>query len=612
MSTDVWMVTFILVATIIAFVVDRFRMDLVAFVSLLALVLTGILTPAEATAGFSNSLVLMIAGLFVVGGAILETGVADQVGRGLGRIGGKSTVRLTATVMLACALLSAFISSTGTVAVMLPVVLSLSRRAEISPSKLLIPLAFAAALGGMLTLIGTPSNIVVSQELRHAGMEPFHFFSFAPAGLVMLCVGVGFMCTIGTRLLPDRAKEDDNVAQASHEQRYVSRPDLLHSYGVEGQISEVTIPVGSVLAGRTLREIGLRTTFQVNVIAVLTRRSDGDIVRKCNADTLLRPGDTLFIKSSNQGAVERLITEGYVELVSTAPSLPKDVYLAELIVPPRSELVGRTVREIDFFRQYGAMVVAMHDGKEPISTRTSDTPLNPGNTLLIATNTSTLERLWKSRRDVLLISTQDEQHGPTLTPAAGWVVAILLGMLMVMSTGVVANVTAVLVAALLTVVVGAFRGSTAYQSIHWDSIVMIASVMPLATALEKTGVLGMVTDAIVESPHLANPTLLLLLLFSVTSLLSQAISNTATSVLLAPLALEVAHRLDVSPYPLLMGVALAASTSFSTPMASPINALVTGAGSYRFGDFLKVGIPLQLLVLAVTLWIVPLLFPFTP
>ncbi|WDQ16764.1 SLC13 family permease [Rhodopirellula sp. P2] len=612
MSADVWMVTFILVATIIAFVVDRFRMDLVAFVSLLALVLTGILTPAEATAGFSNSLVLMIAGLFVVGGAILETGVADQVGNGLGRIGGKSTVRLTATVMLACALLSAFISSTGTVAVMLPVVLALSRRAEISPSKLLIPLAFAAALGGMLTLIGTPSNIVVSQELRHAGLEPFHFFSFAPAGLVMLCVGVGFMCTIGTRLLPDRAKGNDDAAHASHEQRYVSRPDLLHSYGVEGQISEVTIPAGSEFAGRTLREIGLRTTFYVNVIAVLTRRSDGAAVRKCNADTLLQPGDTLFIKSSNKGAVERLITGGYVELVSTAPSLPKDVYLAELIVPPRSELIGRTVREIDFFRQYGAMVVAMHDGKEPIGTRTSDTPLNPGNTLLIATNTSALERLWKSRRDVLLISTQDEQHGPTLTPAAGWVVAILLGMLIVMSTGMVANVTAVLVAALLTVVVGAFRGSTAYQSIHWDSIVMIASVMPLATALEKTGVLGMVTDAIVESPHLANPTLLLLLLFSVTSLLSQAISNTATSVLVAPLALEVSHRLGVSPYPLLMGVALAASTSFSTPMASPINALVTGAGSYRFGDFLKVGIPLQLLVLAVTLWIVPLLFPFAP
>ncbi|MCA9215920.1 MAG: SLC13 family permease [Planctomycetales bacterium] len=614
MTTDLWIVTWVLLATIIAFVLDRFRLDVVAFVSLLALLLTGILTPTEATAGFSNSLVLMIAGLFVVGGAILESGVADLAGRWLGRLGGASTTRLTVTVMLASALLSAFLSSTGTVAVMLPVVLSLCRRAEVSPSKLLIPLAFAASLGGMLTLIGTPPNMVVNQELRDAGLEAFHFFSFAPAGILMLTLGIVYMCTAGTRLLPEKRT---GAGDAGQNQGLVSRPELIHSYGVDGQICEIRIPHGSNFAGRTLRELGLRTTFHVNVLAVSTpgkSRSGGRsaVVRKCTPETLLHIGDTLFIKSSDEEAIANLIREGHLEMVTASARLPKVVHLAELIIPPRSEFVGRTVRDVDFFRVYGAMVLALRRGTQPVSTRTSDTPLEPGDTLLIAANVSALKRLKKSRNNVVLVSEQEEQRDSPLTPAARWVVFILIGMLIAMSAGIVANVTAVLVAATLMVMAGAFRGTNAYQSINWESIVMIASVMPLATALEKTGAFDLVVDAIVECPGLTSPWMLLLLLFVVTSVLSQAISNTATSVLIAPLALELAEQLDVSPYPLLMGAALAASTAFATPVSSPINALVAGAGSYRFGDFLRVGIPLQLLILFATLGIVPFLFPFNP
>lgn len=616
MTTDIWLVTGILAATIFAFVLDRFRLDVVAFASMLSLLLSGILTPTEATAGFSNSLVLMIAGLFVVGGAILESGVAELVGNGLSRVGGTSTIRLTVTVMLVTALMSALMSSTGTVAVMLPVVLSLCRRAKVSPSKLLIPLAFAASLGGMLTLIGTPPNMVVNQELRGAGLEPFHFFSFAPAGLLMLCVGIVFMCTVGTRLLPAQPLSLGNVGGEgdgqSDEQRYVSRPELIHSYGVDGRISEVMIPIHSAFAKHTLRELDLRTKFQVSAIAVLKRDSRRPIAHRCNADTVLEAGDTLFIKSSREEAITNLIDKGCIKLVSTPATLPCGVHLAELIIPPRSDYVGKTVAEVGFNRRYGAMVLALHDGKQPIRTGTSNTPLNPGDTLLVSASTTALERLRKSRRNMLLVSVQEEQRATRLSPAARWIVAILLGMLVAMSTGIVANVTAVLVAAALMVFAGAFRGSSAYQSIHWESIVMIASIMPMATALEKTGAFDLLIDTLVESPGLTSPLMLLMLLFTITSLLSQAISNTATSLLVAPLAIDLAQRLDVSPYPLLMGVALAASTSFSTPMASPINALVTGAGGYRFFDFLKVGVPLQLLILVVTIAVVPILFPFAP
>ena len=610
MTNDIWIVTSILAATIVAFVLDRFRLDVVAFVSLLALLISGILTPSEATAGFSNSLVLMIAGLFVVGGAVMESGVAHLVGSWLSRLGGSSTTRLTVTVMLVTALTSALISSTGTVAVILPVVLNLCRRAKISPSKLLIPLAFAASLGGMLTLIGTPPNLAVNQELRDAGLAPFHFFSFAPAGLLMLCVGIVFMCTVGTRLLPQQTKESEDSNKTGQELCYVSRPELIHSYGVDGEISEVTIPRSSTFAGCSLSDIGLRTKFHVSALAISKWGSRGPVVYRCNADTVLELGDTVFLKSSRDEAVTDLIRNGYIELVSTPSSLPQEVSLAELIIPPRSEFKGQTVRDVGFYRRYGAMVLALNCGNQPVQTGTSDTPLNPGDTLLIAANSSALERLRKSRRNVLLVSVQEDQRESTLTPSAGWIIAIMLGMLVAMSSGVVANVTAVLVAAALSVIAGAFRGSNAYQSIHWESIVMIASILPMATALEKTGAIDLLTDSIVESPGLTNPSMLLLLLFAITSLLSQAISNTATSVLIAPLALDLAQRLDVSPYPLLMGVALAASTSFSTPVASPINALVTGAGGYHFVDFLKVGVPLQLLILAATLVIVPILFPF--
>lgn len=612
MTTDIWIVTGILAATIVAFMLDRFRSDLVAFLSLLALLLTGILTPQEATSGFSNPLVMMIAGLFVVGGAILQSGVADVAGRWLGRVGGTSPIRLTVTVMLSTAMLAAVLSANGTVAVMLPIVLSLCRRNGVPPKKLLIPLAFAASLGGSLTLIGTTSNLVVSTELREAGLETFRFFSFAPAGLVMLTIGVVYMATIGTRLLPQVHTSAGKVEDVDGTLGFVSRPALIHSYGVGSQVCKVQIPHRSEFVGHTLRDLELRTNFHVNALAVSTSGRQGTVARRCDADTLLQAGDILFIKSSSKEAIANLVKGGQVELIDPVAELPSVVHLAELIVLPRSELIGRTVREIDFFRTFGAMVLALQHGVQRDVTRTSDTPLHAGDTLLIAANSGALKRLRNSRTNLLLVSEQEEQSSPLLTTSARWVVMILIAMLVVMITGVVANVTAVLVAAALMVIAGAFRGSSAYRSINWESIVMIASIMPLAIALEKTAALELIVRAIMDRPELTNPTLLLVLLFVITSLLSQAISTTATSLLIAPLAMELAARLDISPHPLLMGVALAAASAFSTPIASPVNVLVAGAGSYRFIDFLKVGVPLQLLILMATIMIVPILFPFHP
>lgn len=612
MTTDIWIVTGILAATIAAFMLDRLRSDFVAFISLLALLLTGILTPQEATAGFSNSLVMMIAGLFVVGGAIVQSGVADLAGQWLGRVGGTSPIRLTVTVMLASAMLAAVLSANGTIAVMLPIVLSLCRRSGVSPTKLLIPLAFAASLGGALTLIGTTSNLVVNMELREAGLETFHFFSFAPASLVMLTIGIVYMATMGTRLLP---KPQTGVGKADDGDRtlgFVSRPALIHSYAVDSQVCKVRIPHRSEFVGHTLRDLELRTVFRVNALAVSTSGRQGPVARRCDADTLLQAGDILFIKSSSKEAIANLVKGGQIELIDPVAELPSVVHLAELIVPPRSELIGKTVREIDFFRTFGAMVLALQHGVQRDVARTSDTPLQTGDTLLIAANAGALKRLRKSRSNLLLVSEQEEQFEPLLTASARWVVMILIAMLLMMITGIVANVTAVLVAAVLMVIAGAFRGSNVYRSINWESIVMIASIMPLAIALEKTSALELIVGGIVDRPELTNPTLLLLLLFVITSMLSQAISSTATSLLIVPLAMQLAARLDLSPYPLLMGVALAAASAFSTPIASPVNVLVAGAGGYRFIDFLKVGVPLQLLILVGTIVIVPILFPFYP
>ena len=614
MSTDTLVVFVILGLTIALFVSDRLRLDLVALMALLALYLSGVLDTAQALAGFADPLVLMIAGLFVVSTGLFQTGIAARLGRWLGRVAGTSEVRLMALVMLVTAVLSGFMSSTGTVAVMLPVVVSLAWRARISPSKLLIPLTMASLIGGMMTLIGTPPNLVASNQLVAQGLPGFSFFAFTPLGLAMLVIALVFMVTIGRHWLPERAP----ATPGGEAEGQPSLAELARRYDLPETVFRTTVEAGSALVDRDLRSLGWPAAYQVQVLAVdvpeAQRRGRRRVAKPIGPGTVLEAGDRLLLQGSAD-ATAALARECGLVLESVAPDgdgvVPRELGFVEVLPTPRSRWLDRSLAELRFRDRFGLQVVAVRRDGATITEGLARLVLRFGDTLLMEGPRSGFELVRSERLDAVVLADPGamdaEAPRASRAPIA---LAIMLAMLVVMTFGWVPNVVAVGVAAVLMVLTGCLTMDDAYRGVNWEAIVLIAAILPMATALEVTGGLQLAVDALVAGLGPLGPFAMMLGLFLLTSVASQVISNTATAVLLAPIAFQSALLLEVSPYPLLMTVALAASTAFATPVASPVNTLVLGPGQYRFGDFLRVGVVLQLLVLVATLILVPVLFPF--
>jgi di/tricarboxylate transporter len=613
-SQDAIIVFVILGVTIALFVSDRLRLDVVALLSLLALLLSGVISVEQGLAGFSSPLVLMIAGLFVIGSGLAQTGVAEWMGLRLASIAGSREARVMVVMMTASALLSAFMSSTGTVAVLLPVVVSMADRARLSPSRLLIPLAFASLIGGTLTLIGTPPNLVVSNQLREGGLEGFGFFSFTPVGVVLLLVGIAFMVLVGRRLLPGApaSAEPDSLRPS------VVLRNIAKEYDLPAHQHRLRVAAGSVLVGQTLARANLRARFGVTVIGI---RRAGPTRREEDTPPLIpsvefRADDVLTVQGE-AADTRRLAAE--LELVELPDdgqfALAPDESLAEVVVPRRSRLVGRSLREIKFRDRYRATILAIRRAGRTGAQRgdlpaSRDLRLEHGDTLLLKGRSRYLGNLREERRDLVMVTEPRTRHKVEITGTRAMLaVAITVGMLVLMTFDVVPNVVAVLLAAVAMVTLGCLSAVDAYRGINWESVVLIAAILPMATALEKTGGMRMAVDALVGSLGGKGPYLVLAALFVLTSAFSQVISNTATAVLVAPVAFKVAVDLGFAPHAFLMTVAIAASTAFATPIASPVNTLVLNPGGYRFGDFFKVGLTLQIVLLAVTLLVVPLLFP---
>lgn len=618
MTFEIAVVYAVLVGAIGLWASDRLRMDLVALMALLVLAVTGILTPAEALAGFADPVVLMIAALFVVGEGLFQTGVAQAMGRLPARLAGNSEARLLAVVMVMVALLSAFMSSTGTVAVMLPVVVGLAWERGIPPSRLLIPMAVASLLGGMLTLIGTAPNIVVSNHLAAMGREPFGFFEFTPVGAVMVLVGIAFTTLFGRRLLPERRPPAPESAPPT-----TSVTALVEAYGLAGTLFHARVPETSPLAGRTIEESRIRQRFGVTVVGV-RRPGPRESVRRpgpregagrlepAPPDTRIAPGDWLYLHGLPKAIADFVGTQR-LELLSDAEgdAVPEGMGLVEVLLTPGSRLLGRTLEESGIREKYRVTVLSIRRMGEPILENIGALPLRFGDTLLVKGAWERIRLLQGERRDFVvtgLPAELDRAVRPyTRAPLA---VSILVAMMALLTVGPVPAVFAVLLAAVGMVLGGCVGGDEAYRSINWQSVVLIAAVLPVATALEKTGGMALIVEVLGGGLGETTPFLLLAFLFVLTSLLSQVISNTATAVLLTPIAFELAVGMGAAPEPFLMTIAVAASTAFATPIASPVNTLVLGPGGYRFGDFFRIGVALQLLVLAATLLVVPLLFPF--
>ncbi len=650
MTLDTILVLLILSIAVVAFIADRIRVDAVALGVVLALLLTDILTTDEAFAGFSNNTVLSITFLFVVGGAIWQTGLADQIGHRVLAIAGSDETRLLIVLMVAVAVLSGFMSNTGTVAVLLPAVAVMARQGQLSSSKLLIPLSYGSMLGGAATLIGTPPNLVVSGTLEAAGQEPFGFFGFLPFGAVVLVVGLVYMLTIGRRLLPggaagrsagaagdDGDRGDDDGDRAEDGADGSSTPDLIDRYGLRGRLHRLAVTTGSSLIGTTLGEARLFTEHGVVVLKVM-RPPDVSSLRnsaQARAASLghnaqsgrFRMVPLVFRLDLVVELDDVLIVEGEPEEVAAAaeawglravPAKPKDVKalsgrevgLAEVVLPPRSNVVGQTLAENRFDQKYNLRILALsRPGADELDPRSE--ALRFGDTLLVQAPWADLEAMRRRKRDFVVLGEPEIERGAPRRDKAGRALVVLVAMVVLMVWGIVPVVTVSLAAAMAMLALGCLSAQEAYRSIDWRSIVLIAGMLPMSTALQKVGLVDATADWLVETLGAADRRLLLAGLFVLTSVFTQVLSNTATTVIVAPIALAAAESLGVSPRPLLMAVAVAASMAFATPVASPTNTLVMGAGGYRFGDYLRVGVPLMLIMLVLTVALLPVFFPFS-
>ena len=780
MTLDIAIVFSITVLAVLLFITERVRVDLVALLVMASLALTGILTPVEALSGFSNAAVVTVWAILILSAGLARTGVAGLVGNRVLGLAGNRETRLVLVIMLMTGLLSGFMNSIGVTSLFLPVVIDISRRTKIPPSKLLMPLAFATLMGGMITLIGTPVNILISEALRAANFEPFGMFDYTPVGLFVLVAGIAFILLLGRRLLPNRDIGRETVRG--------DRADFKELYELQDSMVMVHLPDDSTLAGKTLGRSRLGSILGLNVVAIIHERHT---LLAPDPETILQPGDRLLVEGNLDQLSELRGRQQFVIEDDRFPIerlISAEIELVELEISPKSSLVARTLRQADLRKHYGAIVLAIRRdetiwrtnlekillqagdkllvqgdrdqinavGEEEMLIATAPQPdgiyhleerlmvvrlpedsslvgksltesrlgdafgmgvmgiirqgktqlmpdpnerLEAGDTLLVkgkrddlltvdglqslriesdaSPELSELESaevglmeavlsphttlvgktlreihfrvkyglsvlaIWREGRAYysnlgemalrfgdafllhgsrerirmlgsdsdFLVLTEEAQEAPRSNKA--WLaVLIMVVVLLPVILGLVPIAIMVVVGVALMVLSGCLTMDEAYRSIEWKAVFLIAGMIPLGIAMQKTGAASFVATWMVGWLGVYGPTVVMGGLYILTSLASQVMPNAAVAVILAPIALNTASDLGISPYPLAMTVAVAASAAFLSPVGHPANLLVMGPGGYRFSDYIKVGLPLTLVVLVVVILVMPIFWPF--
>ena len=592
--------TFIILGvTIVLFIWGRWSADLVALLSLLALALFGVIGTGDAVAGFGNPTVVMIAALFVVGEGLSQTGVTGWGGKQLLGMAQGSKFRLLVVVMAGTACLSAFISNTGTVATLLPAVVAAAWAVGSVPSKYLMPLAFAANTGGLLTLTGTPPNIVVAQTLEQAGLRPFSFFEYALIGGPLLITAIVYMRFVGSRILPSRSADQRPIDAAA------DLSELTSAYSLGENQFRLRVRSNSSLIGKALREVALGPTYHAPVLRIEGRDNSPDIVLKVDDILIVRaPSETIDQLMQELGLGLQPPGDSPEEIVS------KEIGLAEVIPTPRSDYLGRSMALGQISERFRVQLLSLRRRGTPVVAN-EEMRLEYGDSLLVRGTWEAIGKLQSERRNFVVVGTPEEMANEVagLRPRAGLAVAALVGMVVLMVSGIIPTVIAALIAAAAMVLGGCLSARQAYRSVSWSSVVLIAAMIPMGRALEVTGGAGLVAEGLVNILGDLSPVVLMAGVFLLTTGFSQVINNTATAVLVAPIVVQAALELGVSPHPLLMIVAVAASTAFLTPIGTTTNIMVFSPGNYRFTDYVKVGLPLMLLFLAVSLVLVPVFWP---
>ena len=617
MIGEMELVFLILLATTVCFAIPRFRSDLVAVCSLLALYLTGVLTVSEALAGFSSTVVVMLAALFIVGEGIFQTGLAAKAGKLLVRVTGNSEFKMLTFVKLMVAILGCFISNTGTVAILMPVVISLCRKMNVHPGKLLMPLAFGASMGGALTLIGTAPNLLAREALINHGFQGLSFFDFTPVGLIILVIGIAYMWFVGRRWLDKPYEAKSKVADT------INVSELLRQYQIDAKLHYIQVPGDHVIVGKTLNALRWPSQYHVTVLEVQKKAetrsfpfASGTKVSQLMATPayVLEAGDTLLVYADD-ASLQKLLTEAELETTSRdqVDGLQmKEENIAEVILTPQSSLINRSLKDIHFRDKYGLTVLAIkHQYQNPKRSSVHDA-LRYGDAMLVYGKWKNIDLLATEKSDLVVIGRKttapEEPIKPIRAVIAG---AILLLMMATLVFEWIPAVITVLIAGLMMVLTGSFRSADqAYRAVSWQIVILIACMLPMATALENTGGVAFIADTITGALGGAGPIAVMAGLYITVSIFGAFISNTATAVLFLPVAILSAQEIGVSPLPFVMAVTYASSMSFATPVSTPPNAMVMAAGKYSFLDFMKVGIPLQIVIGVAVVLVLPFFFPF--
>jgi di/tricarboxylate transporter len=598
LTTENILVLGILALAVVLFVSERLRVDVVAMIVLAALALTGLVTVEEAFSGFSSPAVITVWAVFIVSGGLTRSGVADLIAQQVVRLAGPNPMRLTVLIMITVGIMSAFMNNIGAVAILLPAVMSVARATDIPPSKLLIPLAWASLLGGNMTMIGTPPNILASSILETYGdIEPFTFFDFTPMGVVVLTAGILYMAFVGRRLLAKR----------------MPGGGLTDSYPVQEYLTEARVAEGSPLVGKTVREADLEKRYGLNVIHIHLCCQEGETA-SAMTEHRLEPGDELHLEATadailaaDQSLGLTLVPDRPIQAWEPEPDRSA-FELAEVVLAPSSSLRGKTLREMDFRSRFGLAVLAIRHQGETLFSRLGDISLDFGDSLLLQGSVDKINLLRRERDFLLLDMPPLEMRRTQKAPVA---VAILLGVLVVVSAGWLQVSAAMFIGALLMVLSGTLSMDEAYRSIEWKSVFLIAGMLPLGLAMENTGTAQLLADQIVDLVGGWGPLAVMMGIYLMTGLLTEVMSNAAATVLAVPIAIDAARTLGANPHAFVMAIVIAASTSFLMPIGHQVNVLVFGPGGYRFADYTRVGVWLNVVLFILTALVLPLIWPLT-